>query len=80
MYLFDRAFIAVRCPRRTYEVDIQLRLAQLEDIAFCPCCKVEIQFTDDSVSGHRARRSAHNALSGLKRQLEDLNRTLSIDI
>lgn len=75
----DRAFLQVPCPRCEFEVDVQLRLAQLEDLVFCPCCKVRIWFADDEASGHRARRSVHNSLTELQRTIEDLNRTLTFN-
>ena len=80
MHLLDRAFLRVPCPRCDYEVDVQFRLAQLEDVVFCACCKARIRFSDDEASGYRARRSVHNALTDVQRTIESLNRTLTINI
>ena len=77
---FDRAFLRVPCPGCGYEIDVRFRLAQLEDVVFCPCCKRRIRFTDDRASGHRARRSVHNALTELRREINNLNETLTIKI
>ena len=77
---FDRAFLGVPCPRCGYEVDVQFRLALLEDLVFCPCCKARIRFSDDTASGHRARRSVRNALAEFQREIKNLNRTLTIEI
>ena len=80
MYLFDGAFIAVPCPQCAYEIDLQFRLIQLEDFAFCPCCKARISFTDEAASGHRARRNARAAIVDLERQIENLSRTFNLNI
>ena len=80
MYPFDRAFLRVPCPQCRYEVDVRFRLAQLEDVVFCPCCKARIRFSDDKASGHRARRSVHNTLTALRREIKNLNKTLTINI
>ena len=76
----DRAFLHVPCQRCGYEVDVQFRLAQLEDVVFCACCKARIRFSDEEASGSRARRSIHNALAELERTIENLNRTLTINL
>ncbi len=80
MYPFDRAFLRVPCPRCGYEVDVRFRLAQLEDAVFCPCCKGRIRFSDDRASGHRTRRSVHNALTDLEREIKNLDTTITITI
>ena len=80
MHPLDRALLQVPCPRCGYEVDVQFRLAQLEDVVFCACCKARIRFSDDGASGSRARRSVHDALTELQRTIESLNRALTINI
>lgn len=80
MYPFDRAWIRVPCPRCDYEVDVQFRMVLLEDVVFCPCCKVRIRLSDDRASGHRTRRSVHNALDELRNEITNLNKTLTIEI
>lgn len=80
MYPFDRAYLSVPCPRCTFKVDVRFRLAQLGGAAFCPCCKARIHFVDDRASGHRARRSVHNALTELEREFSNLNTTITITI
>ena len=79
MFVFDRAFVAVPCPRCCYETDVQFRSAQLEDVVYCACCKAQIQLVDDEATAHVSRRSAHNAIRDLQRQIEKLNRTLTIE-
>ena len=80
MYPFDCVFLRVPCPRCRYGVDVRFRLAQLEDVAFCPGCKARIQFSDDGASGHRARRDTHNAAKKLRQKLKNLNETLTIEM
>ena len=80
MYVFDRAFIAVPCPRCEYETDIQFRSAHLENVIYCACCKIQLRLVDSEASAHVARRSAHNALRDLERQIQQLNRTLTIKL
>lgn len=75
----DRAFLRVPCPRCQYEIAVRFRLAVLGDVVFCPCCKARIQFSDDGASGHKSRRSIHNALEDLQREIANLNRSLTIE-
>ena len=81
MYPFDRAFLRVPVPA------VRLRgrcfgsgWHSLEDAVFCPCCKGRIRFSDDRASGHRTRRSVHNALTDLEREIKNLDTTITITI
>ena len=80
LFVFDRAFIAVPCPRCQYEIDVQFRSVQLEDMILCACCKVQIQLVDNEASGHMARRDSHIQLRNLQRELQRMSRTLTINI
>lgn len=80
MFIFDRAFIALPCPRCNYETDIQFRSAQLEDVIYCGCCKAQIQLVDDEATGHGSRRSIHNAIRELERSIKRISSTLTIEL
>lgn len=80
MYIFDRTFLEIPCPRCSYEVDIQFRQVVLEDVVFCPCCKVRIQLSDNKASGHRARQSTHYALTKLQEEIKNLNKALTFNL
>lgn len=80
VYPFDRTFLKVSCPRCQYEIEVLFRLAQLEDMVFCPGCKARIQFSDDNASGHKARRETHRALGNLRQELKSLNKTFTFTL
>ena len=55
-------------------------LSNCEDIVCCACCKARIQFVDNEVTRHVARKSIHNDLCDLERQIERINRMLTLTI
>ena len=43
MSLIDGLFVVLNCPNCGYGMDVEIRSVELQETAFCPCCKVAIQ-------------------------------------
>lgn len=78
--LLDGHFVGLECPSCQYEIDVQLLSVRLEETVFCPCCKRTIQLVDAHASAHRAQKDIGEALNELERQVQGINRVLTIRI
>ena len=80
MYLLGDLFVIVNCPKCEYGSDVELQSVELQEIVFCPCCKVAIQLVDANASMHGAQEEIDSAIKELRREFNKLNRTLTFRI
>ena len=80
MYPLGDLFVIVHCPKCEYGSDVALRSVELQEIVFCPCCKVAIQLVDANASVHGAQKEIDSAIKELRREFNKLNKTLTIKI
>ena len=72
MDLYDGLFVNLNCPICGYGMDVELLSALLQEMTFCPCCKVRIQLVDDQASVHGSREDTNLAMKRLERELKTL--------
>ena len=80
MSLFDGLFVTLACPKCSYEMDVEILSARLEETVFCPCCKVTIQLVDADASVHGAQEEIESALKDFESQLNKLNTTIRFTV
>ena len=73
-------FVSVPCPSCDYEVDIELMSVRLQERVFCPCCKIRIQVIDHDATVFRSQEKIEVAFEDLKKTVEKLNTTITIEI
>ena len=78
MNLSKGIFVAMPCPVCGYTMDVELLSVHLEEIVFCPCCKVTIQLVDDGASVHAAQQEIESAIEDLRNTVNKLNQTFKI--
>ena len=77
--LLDRRFITADCPKCRYPMDIQFLSVRLQEVVYCPCCKLSIQLADDSASSHSADKSISKAMDDLAETLGSLGGTITLE-
>ena len=70
MDLYEGLFVNVNCPNCGYGMDVQLLSAYLQEMIFCPCCKVKIQLVDHEASLHGALEDTKLAINRLQREIK----------
>ena len=80
MSLIDGLFVVLNCPNCGYGIDVEIRSVELQETAFCPCCKVAIQLVDANASVHGAQEEIDSAMEDLQREFKKLSKTFNFKI